>query len=79
MLKNRIALEAKNSAIDQVVKRYEKPLFEDYLALNTTQILRFLYFIETDSTYTQLLALRDELKFLEFMKKKSQEFKQLEE
>ena len=79
MLKNRIALEAKNNAIDQVVKRYEKPLFEDYLALNTTQILRFLYFIETDSTYTQLLALRDELKFLEFMKKKSQEFKQLEE
>lgn len=79
MLKNRIALEAKNNAIDQVVKRYEKPLFEDYLALNTTQILRFLYFIETDSTYTQLLAVRDELKFLEFMKKKSREFKQLEE
>ena len=75
MLKNRIALEAKNTAIDRVVKRYEKPLFEDYLNLQPSQILRFLYFCESDSIYNQLVELRDELKFLEFMKKKSDEFK----
>ena len=77
MLKNRIALEAKNAKIDQVIKRYEKPLFEDYLAIDSSEILRFLYYCEQDSLFTDLVALGDELKFLEFMKKKSSSFKKM--
>lgn len=77
MLKNRIALEAKNAKIDQVIKRYEKPLFEDYLTIDSSEILRFLYYCEQDSLFTDLVALGDELKFLEFMKKKSSSFKEI--
>lgn len=77
MLKNRIALEAKNAKIDQVIKRYEKPLFEDYLTIDSSEILRFLYYCEQDSLFTDLVALGDELKFLEFMKKKSSSFKEM--
>ncbi len=76
MLKNRIALEAKNAKIDQVIKRYEKPLFEGYLAIDSSEILRFLYYCEQDSLFTELVAMGDELKFLEFMKKKSSSFKE---
>lgn len=79
MLKNRIALEAKNTAIDNVIQRYEEPLFKTYLGIMPNEILRFLYFCESDDSYAQLIELNDELQFLEFLKTKSNEFKQLHE
>ncbi len=75
MLNERIALDSDIKLINQVRKYYSDSLYIKALKIPKKRIDDFVYFCETDSTFSDIIAHQDKLKLWEFMKEKSLKYR----
>ncbi len=76
MLKKRVQLDENYEVIKGVEEEYIDSLFTDHLKISRNQYHDFMYYCQMDSDFYNLVKQDDELKFWEFLIKKSKAYRQ---
>lgn len=78
-LKNQLRLERKEQKLEDIRGQYDREIYSDFLKVPEEKLDDFMHFCAVDPAFTAIEQAGDTILMLEFLKKKSDEYRKINE
>ena len=76
-LKNQLKLEQNEKKLTQTKEQFDDELYSNFLKIPSDRLDDFMYFCAVDEAFTAIQLIGDNIKMLEFLRKKSDQYREL--